>query len=343
MNLNTFSVSRLQKTLPVVIQAGLVPYISGSPGNSKSSLVAQYAENNNLELIDIRLAQYEALDIGGLPRLNKKTNNFGHIPLDLFPIDGVTKVPKGKKGWMLFFDELPLASASTSKAAYKIMLDRYVGAHKLHDKCYMAAAGNLVTDGADAVSLNTALSSRLVHMRLLAPSAKEWLKWAYMNSIDFRITSFIESYADSLNNFDPNSESDTFACPRTWHFLSNMVAQIPDLTTEVALISATIGDEAGVSFNAFCAYADKLTDLDEVVKNPKKAMLPTEVSALLMSCSMLAQLTDKSNLTPVGKYIKRMNITYQVMFYRSLVARTPAMNSEPKVISWLTKNSSKII
>ncbi|PDO90562.1 ATPase AAA, partial [Burkholderia mallei] len=78
-----------------------------------------------------------------------------YIPMDTFPIQS-DKVPSNKKGWLLFLDEANGASHSVQMASYKLILDREVGNHKLHDKCFIIAAGNLDTDNAITNTMSSA-------------------------------------------------------------------------------------------------------------------------------------------------------------------------------------------
>ena len=45
------------------MKAGLVPLLKGSPGTSKSSIMARIAKEQNLKLIDIRLAQIDEVEL----------------------------------------------------------------------------------------------------------------------------------------------------------------------------------------------------------------------------------------------------------------------------------------
>ena len=45
------------------MNAGLVPLLKGSPGTSKSSIMARIAKENNLKLVDIRLAQIDEVEL----------------------------------------------------------------------------------------------------------------------------------------------------------------------------------------------------------------------------------------------------------------------------------------
>lgn len=57
----TFTVShnQLSKALDIALKADIVPFITSSPAMGKSSLVRKIAEDNDLELIDLRLAQLQ--------------------------------------------------------------------------------------------------------------------------------------------------------------------------------------------------------------------------------------------------------------------------------------------
>ena len=100
--------------LTTALDAGLVPYLHGSPAIGKSALAQQVAAAGNLELIDIRLSQCDPTDLNGFP--TTKDSKATYIPMDTFPLKGDT-VPAGKNGWLLFFDELPAATRAVQAAA----------------------------------------------------------------------------------------------------------------------------------------------------------------------------------------------------------------------------------
>lgn len=96
---------------------------------------------------------------------------------------------------------------------YKLILDRKVGNYDLHPAVAMAAAGNLETDNAIVEEMSTALKSRMAHLTLMLDNRK-WLDWATNAGVDYRITSYINFKPNSLYEFNPDSEDDTYACPR---------------------------------------------------------------------------------------------------------------------------------
>ena len=132
--------------------------------------------------------------------------------MDTFPIEG-DAIPKGYSGWLILFDELTSAVPALQAAAYKILLDRMVGLHKLHKNVALMAAGNLETDNAIVHPMSTALQSRLAHLELVV-DAMEWVNWAASNQIDHRITSYINFKPGNLYTFSPDHTDNTYASPR---------------------------------------------------------------------------------------------------------------------------------
>lgn len=55
----TVSHIHLNTLLQVALQANIVPMVTSSPAMGKSSIIAKLAKDNNLELIDLRLAQLQ--------------------------------------------------------------------------------------------------------------------------------------------------------------------------------------------------------------------------------------------------------------------------------------------
>lgn len=96
------------------LQSKLVPFLHGSPGIGKSSVLQEIADEFNLKLIDLRLSQCEPVDLMGFPSLEGKKATYK--PMDFFPVEG-DPLPEGKNGWLLALDEMNGADESTQKAA----------------------------------------------------------------------------------------------------------------------------------------------------------------------------------------------------------------------------------
>ena len=208
----TVTTRAMPQVLATLIEAGLVPFITSSPGMGKSAIVAQLAEAGNLKLIDHRLSTSEPTDFTGLPGF---VDGYAvmHPFREIFPLAD-QELPAGCNGWLLFLDEFPSASKAVQAAAYKLILDRMVGQHHLHPKVYIVAAGNKTTDRAIVNTLSTAMQSRLIHLEMTV-MFNEWFEDVALAK-DFHptIKAFLMANPSKLWDFRPDHQDKTFCCPR---------------------------------------------------------------------------------------------------------------------------------
>lgn len=307
------------------MEAGLVPLVSSSPGLGKSALVRSIAKEFSLKLIDLRLSQCAPEDLMGLP-MRKENGKAAFVPFDIFPLEG-EKVPEGTNGWLLFLDEFPSATKMVQAAAYKVALDRMIGQETLHENCFVVAAGNLMTDKAIVNQLSTAMQSRLVHMEMEV-SHKDWMKYALQSGIDPRVIGFLEFQPAKLQDFKPDHNDRTFACPRTWEFASKLIKGKPLESISKALLAGTISDGVAVEFYTFMEEYEKLPSFTSIMADPESTEVPSKSSTCYAVVAMLREKTDKSNLETVFKYMKRMSSEFQVIFARGLTKKIPTIVRE---------------
>lgn len=306
-----------------VISAGLVPLITASPGVGKSAIVAQVARQHNLKMIDIRLSQCMPEDLNGLPI--RQGNKATFTPYDMFPIES-DEIPDGYDGWMIFLDELTSATKPVQAAAYKLILDKMVGSFKLHSHVAMVAAGNKITDKAIVHQMSTALQSRVVHYEM-ETNAKDFIAYALANDFDHRITGFLSFQPAKVMDFRPDHTDKTFACPRTWEFLSRLIKGDEVSPKIGARIAGTVGQGCAVEFIAFAQEYDNIPKFDDIIANPTGAKVPPEPSTKYATISMLLHNVTKTNIGDVITYLSRFPIEIQVIFCRGIGARHPTMHS----------------
>ena len=88
------------------LQAGITPFITGSPGIGKSQIIKEIAKEMNWKVIDHRLSTSDVCDLNGLPTFMKKDNGktvASFAPFDIFPTSKDT-LPENYNGWLLFFN-----------------------------------------------------------------------------------------------------------------------------------------------------------------------------------------------------------------------------------------------
>lgn len=315
-----------------IIKAGLVPFIHSSPGMGKSSIVHQTGRDFKLEMIDHRLSTSQPEDLSGLPSFKHDAN--GHpneatfVPFDIFPTAD-KPIPEGKDGWLLFLDEANSASKAVQAASYKLVLDKAVGQHKLHDSVAIVMAGNLAIDKALVSPLSTAMQSRLVHIEMTI-DFNNWLEdVAIPNKYDPRIIAFLSYKREYLMDFNPNHHDKTFCCPRTWEFMDKLL-KINDVDDKrTPLYAGTITSGVAANFVQFCKVYQSIPDVKAIEADPRNIAVPDGADRRWAVTTHLIDYTTPKNIADLGEYIKRFPLEFRVIYYRSLLIRQPELRSNP--------------
>lgn len=329
-------INEARKHLPLILMAKLVPMIHGSPAVGKSAIVLDVAKEYNLKVIDLRLSQCDPTDLMGFPDIARNLHRpkAGYVPMETFPIEG-DEIPEGYSGWLLFLDEFNSAPPAVQSAAYKVVLDRMVGQHKLHKNVAIVAAGNLETDGAIVQPLSTALQSRLVHLEVeVCPRA--WCDWANDKGFNPLITSYIEFRPDNLYTFSPDHVDKTYASPRTWEFTNRLITQAGKVSRELLpVLAGTIGEGVAREFIEFCRIQDSLPKIQDIELIPNTHRVPDEPSVLHALIGAIAANANSHNLNALLTYVKRLPVEMQVVCLRNLVRRNKSLAQHEAIVDWI--------
>jgi len=332
-----FIIQAMKAKLPVMIE--------GDPGIGKSAIVYAIADQFKLELIDIRLSQCDPVDLNGFPSIQKEADGSDlatYVPMDIFPLD-YTPLPAGKDGFLIFLDEFNSASLAVQAASYKLVLDKTVGQHKLHDKALIVCAGNLSTNNAIVNRLSTAMQSRLIHLEL-ATDPELWIDWAGKNNIDHRIMAYVHGKPDNLHKFDPKHNDKTFACPRTWEFVSKLISNVAtlDLFAMMPLIAGTISSGVANEFIAYTEIYSKMPNINDILQDPVKAKLNQDPAFKYGVSHMIAAYAKKKNLDILMKYVDRLPLEFQTITLQGILRRDESMLQENAITQWITVNSAEL-
>ena len=345
MNL-TFNPAQLHSAIIRTIIAGLVPFVEGSPGVGKSDIARSVAKTLNLKVIDLRLSQCDPTDLMGFP--NVQGNKARYVPMDTFPIKGDSlpvevdangNVTHTYDGWLLFLDELPSAPRAVQAAAYKLLLDKMVGQHPLHECVAVMCAGNKATDKAIVNALSTATQSRLVHMEL-SVSLDDWSQWASENGIDSRIIGFLNYKPGLLHKFSPDHQDKTFPCPRTWSFASRLSKDQTVSMKDLPLYAGVVGQGAAQEFITFAELYQSLPKIEEIVRSPQTVAIAGEISIRYAIATYVADHIDEKNAEAVVHFLDRLDVEMQVVAYRLAVGRKNALIANQSIYSRLEKLGS---
>ena len=249
----------------------------GPPGIGKSDIVAQITNSfSNSYLIDIRLSLWEPTDIKGIPYFdaNQGTMVWG-APSELPTAEMAEKYDN----IVLFLDEMNSAAPSVQAAAYQLILNRRVGEYKLPDNVMIVAAGNREADKGVTYRMPAPLANRFVHLEL-AVNFDDWFQWAVDNRINNDVVGYLTFAKKDLYDFDPKSPSRSFATPRSWSFVSELLDDGLDEGTTTDLVAGAIGEGLAVKFMAHRKIASSMPNPTDILTGKVKEMKSKEISAM---------------------------------------------------------------
>jgi hypothetical protein len=265
-------------------------FLWGPPGIGKSDIVQQIGADTTREVIDVRLALWEPTDIKGIPYFDSNAGTMTWAPPAELPTD-----PKSTA--ILFLDELNSAPPAVQAAAYQLILNRKVGTYVLPKGVDIVAAGNRDGDKGVTYRMPAPLANRFVHLEMKV-DFDDWQDWATLNGIHPEVVGYVGYAKQDLYDYDPKSPSKSFATPRSWSFVSDLVSD-DEIDTEslTNLVSGAIGDGLAVKFMAHRKIASKLPKPDDILDGKVKDLEIKEVSAMYSLtvglCYELKERADK--------------------------------------------------
>ena len=284
-------------------------FIWGPPGIGKSDIVHQIGDALDAHVIDVRLSLWEPTDIKGIPYYSAEDNKMSWAPPVELPDAAMASQ---HKAIILFLDEMNSAAPAVQAAAYQLILNRRVGAYELPDNVYIVAAGNRETDKGVTYRMTAPLANRFVHLEL-AVSFDDWFNWAVDNKIHKDVVGFLQFAKRDLYDFDPKSPNRSFATPRSWSFVSELLEDNLDDETTTDLVSGCVGEGLAIKFVAHRKVAASMPNPTDILEGKIKEIKSKEISAMysltVSLCYELKEACDKSDKkfdSKVDKFLRFM-------------------------------------
>lgn len=265
-------------------------FIWGPPGIGKSEIVDSIAQELKGVMVDLRLGQMEPTDLRGIPYFNRDAGVMDWAPpIDLPSPELAEKYPVV----VLFLDEMNSAAPAVQAAAYQLILNRRIGKYFLPDNVVIVAAGNRESDKGVTYRMPSPLANRFVHVEM-RPDFASWEEWAVKNRIHKDVIGFLSHHKQDLFDFDPRGASRSFATPRSWTFVSQLLTETMGVDTMTDLIAGTVGEGLAVKFAAHRKLAADLPHPEEVLDGKIKDLKVKEISAMYsLTVSMCYELKDR--------------------------------------------------
>ncbi|MBC7880569.1 MAG: MoxR family ATPase [Anaerolineae bacterium] len=216
----------------------------GLPGIGKSSIVAQIAQDQDLDLVDLRLSQLAPTDLRGLPVAEAGISRW-------YPPEFLPQTGRG----ILFLDELNMAPPALQGVAQQLILDRKVGSYSLPEGWFVWAAGNRKEDRSAVFDMPTPLANRFLHLQV-EPDFESFKSYAIAEEIHEQIVAFLAYRPGLLHKIDPQQPA--WPSPRSWEMASTLHRVGLD-------IAPAVGAGAAAEFTAFLSLYESLVDLSPIL------------------------------------------------------------------------------
>mgnify|MGYP002641483333 FL=1 len=294
--IRTVSPNKAKNALRHAMQKKRPVFLWGPPGIGKSDIVEQItASFSNSHLIDIRLSLWDPTDIKGIPYFDSNNVKMAWGAPSELPDE---EMAAQYDNIVLFLDEMNSAAPAVQAAAYQLILNRRVGTYKLPDNVIIVAAGNRESDKGVTYRMPAPLANRFVHLEL-AVNFDDWFEWSVNNNIHKDVVGYLTFAKKDLYDFDPKSASRSFATPRSWSFVSELIEDELDDNTTTDLIAGTVGEGLAVKFMAHRKVASSMPNPTDILAGKVKELKTKEISAMysltVSLCYELKEASDKND------------------------------------------------
>jgi len=274
-------------------------FLWGPPGIGKSDVVAAITKKMKGFMIDQRLGQCEPTDIRGIPFFNKELGVMDWAPpIDLPSPELAEKYPI----IVLFLDEMNSAAPAVQAAAYQLVLNRRVGKYKLPDNVVIVAAGNRESDKGVTYRMPSPLANRFVHIEM-RHDFDCWQEWAVKHRLNNDVIGFLSHNKQDLFDFNPKTSSRSFATPRSWAFVSDLIDDQIGYDVLATLVAGTVGEGMAIKFMAHRKLTDELPAPMDILNGKTDELKVREISAMYsLTVSMCYELKDHQEKMKDGEW-----------------------------------------
>ena len=294
--IRTVSPSKAKNALRHAMNKKRPVFLWGPPGIGKSDIVRQISNSfTNSHLIDIRLSLWDPTDIKGIPYFDSNNVKMAWGAPSELPDE---EMAAQYDNIVLFLDEMNSAAPAVQAAAYQLILNRRVGTYKLPDNVIIVAAGNRESDKGVTSRMPSPVGKRIKHLEL-AVNFDDWFNWSVDNNQHTDVVGYLTFAKKDLYDFDPKSASRSFATPRSWSFVSELLEDDLDESTTTDLVAGTVGEGLAVKFMAHRKVAASMPNPTDILAGKVKELKTKEISAMysltVSLCYELKEASDKND------------------------------------------------
>jgi hypothetical protein len=310
------------------------PMLWSLPGVGKTSIVEQVGEELNLPVTTVIVAQYDPVDLGGLPVLTEDRKLYRRAKpffLDL---------PEDYRG-IMFLDEITQAPLASQNILGQWFNEGRIGEHELPKGLILIGAGNPMGARAGTAPMPTQLKDRMLHLDIEADPT-DFLQFALAENWRHEITGFIRHRPEFLHKFD----SDVNACPspRSWERVNTILQMGFEPQEQMKALDGQVGSGCSADFLGYLRVAKDMPDPEEVLNKPMETFIPEDPAVLYATCAALSSFVTTAKAANLLKYLDRIpNKEFSAFCVRDAIIRNDKLRLNKYVSDWFMKTGKELL
>lgn len=235
---------------------------------------------------------------------------------------------------VIMLDEFGKAPRSIQNMMHTLLevRNKRIGDMPLPEGSIVFLTTNLSEEGLGDMMLDHSID-RLTVVEVAKPNAKQWLPWAAEHNVHPALMAWVDQTPTVLSSFrdddfdqdnpypyNPKRVQTKFITPRSLELASNVI-WVKDKISQNALACAligTIGEAGARDIESYLAFQDEIPTRESILKSPESATIPASTGAIITLLFNLERVTDAETITPIMKYVTRLDAEHQAVFCTAL-------------------------
>jgi MoxR-like ATPase len=325
--------------------------ITGPVGVGKTDIVRQIAdklrnEGKRVLVIDKRASQMDPTDLA-VPMPDIATRTVIACLQEWLPnatTAGMYDVI------ILLLDELTDAQLGTQAALNQLILERELPGYVLPSNVRIVATGNTQSDRAAAQKVSRATANRLAVMTIKV-DVDAFIAWAQVN-LCAELVAYVQNTvrilksakparetSEAIHQYptQPGSDATAFLTPRSLARCDKFfrMAKVPNDVQLRRLIAHNVGDDCANDILHYLATYRLAPNISAIIADPDNHPVPREPGTnFAIGVGLVSQLT-LANLATIARYVTRLDMSYQAVFWSNAIAKDKAFEKTPEHVSYL--------
>lgn len=264
-----------------------IPYLAGTPGGGKTSILYDMCKQNNWNLINVHFALKPIEETGGIPTIQKITINGKETLGTEWSIpDLIIKINELSEQHQLVvinLDDSHLLTPIHMAVLYELLTERSMRGFKIAQNAAFTMAGNFGSNKAGAKNMFSGIMNRICLYPIVADFDGWKNNFAIKNNVHRSVISFLQNNIYRKYFHEDEQIDSPWASPRAWTRLSTLITQYEYafgkyIDSEELLYIATghVGKSAAGEFNTYYQIYSKF-DISSILQSAENYELPEEL------------------------------------------------------------------